>query len=117
MNNAHFSGDTWQIPAPAAVSSGIPFIYGSSLVVPVTSAAAGELVAVKPRGAFAIKKLSTAVIAGGAKLHWDTSAGEFIVAASASGDLENCAVAVVAAGNGEATVIADLLPGVGAIKA
>jgi predicted RecA/RadA family phage recombinase len=117
MNNAHSSGDTWQIPAPAAVTSGIPFIYGSSLVVPVTSAAPGELVAVKPRGAFAIKKLSTAVIAGGAKLHWDTSAGEFIVAASASGDLENCAVAVVAAGSGEATVVADLLPGVGAIKA
>ena len=117
MNNAHSSGATIQVPAPAAVTSGVPFILGTLLAVPVTTAASGELVAAQIEGAFNFPKLSTAVIAAGAKLHWDASAGEFIVAASATGDLENCAVAIAAAGNGVTTVVAKLLPGVGAIKA
>ncbi len=117
MNNAHSSGATIQVPAPAAVTSGVPFILGTLLAVPVTTAASGELVAAQIEGAFTFPKLSTAVIAAGAKLHWDASAGEFIVAASATGDLENCAVAIAAAGSGTTTVLAKLLPGVGAVKA
>lgn len=117
MNNGHSSGATIQVPAPAAVTSGVPFILGHLLAVPVTTAASGELVAAQIEGAFTFPKLTTAVITAGAKLHWDASAGEFIVAASAAGDLENCAVAIEAAGNGVATVLAKLLPGVGTIKA
>lgn len=117
MKNAHSSGDTITVPAPAAVTSGVPFILGALLAVPVTSAASGEPVAAQIEGAFTFPKLSTAVIAAGTMLHWDVSAGEFIVAASATGDLENCAVAIAAAGNGTTTVVAKLLPGAGAIKA
>lgn len=117
MNNANSSGATIQVPAPTAVTSGVPFILGSLLAIPVTTAASGEMVAAQIEGAFTFPKLSTAVIAVGAKLHWDVSAGEFIVAASAVGDLENCAVAIAAAGNGATTVTAKLLPGVGTVKA
>lgn len=117
MNNSHSSGNTVQIAAPSALTSGVPFILGTMLAVPVTNAASGDLVAAQIEGAFTFPKLSTAVIAAGAKLHWDVSAGEFIVAASATGDLENCAVALAAAGNGTTTVAAKLLPGVGAVKA
>ncbi|MGV8959211.1 MAG: DUF2190 family protein [Stenotrophomonas sp.] len=117
MNNSHSSGDTWQIPAPSALTSGVPFILGSVLAVPVTSAAVGELVAVQVKRAFTFPKLSTAVVAAGTKLHWDVSAGEFIVGATAAGDLENCAVACAAAGNGATTVVAMLTPGTGALKA
>lgn len=117
MNNKHSSGDTITVTAPSAVTSGAPFVLGALLCIPVTSAASGESVAVQIAGAFSIKKLGTAVIAAGAKLHWDVSAGEFIVAATAAGDLENCAVAIEAAGNGTAAVAARLCPGVGAVKA
>jgi len=117
MNNAHSSGDTITIPAPADVKSGVPFIYGTALAVPVTDAKLGVPVAVQIERAFVFPKLSSAVVAGGAKLHWDVSAGEFIVAATAAGDLENCAIAIAAAAAGESTVVAKLLPGVGAIKA
>ncbi|MFY0183246.1 DUF2190 family protein [Stenotrophomonas rhizophila] len=117
MKNAHSSGDTITIPAPADVKSGVPFIYGSALAVPVTDAKLGELVAVQIERAFTFPKLSTAVVTGGAKLHWDASAGEFIVAGAAAGDLENCAIAIGSAAAGETTVVAKLLPGVGAVKA
>lgn len=117
MKNAHSTGDILTVVAPAAVTSGVPFLLGSLLLVPVTSAASGADVAASCEGVFTFPKLSTAVITAGAKLHWDVSAGEFIVASTAAGDLENCAVAVTAAGNGTTTVVAKLLPGVGAIKA
>lgn len=117
MKNAHSSGDTITVPAPADVTSGVPFILGTLLCIPVTSAASGEDVAVQIAGAYSVKKLGSAVIAAGAMLHWDVSAGEFIVAATAAGDLENCAVAIEAAGNGTATVAARLCPGVGTVKA
>lgn len=117
MNNKHSSGDTITVTAPSAVTSGVPFILGTLLCIPVTSAASGEDVAVQIAGAFSVKKLGTAVITAGAKLHWDVSAGEFIVAATATGDLENCAVAIEAAGNGTTTVAARLCPGVGTVKA
>ncbi|OBU50150.1 DUF2190 family protein [Stenotrophomonas maltophilia] len=117
MNNAHSSGDTITIPAPADVKSGVPFIYGAALAVPVTDAKLGDLVSVQIERAFVFPKLASAVVAGGAKLHWDASAGEFIVAGTAAGDLENCAIAIAAAAAGETTVVAKLLPGVGAVKA
>lgn len=117
MKNAHSSGDTITVIAPADVKSGVPFIYGSALAVPVTDAKLGELVAIQIERAFAFPKLASAVITGGAKLHWDESAGQFVVAGTAVGDLENCAIAIGPAAAGETTVVAKLLPGVGAVKA
>lgn len=117
MKNAHNSGDTITVPAPADVKSGVPFIYGTALAVPVTDAKLGELVAVQIERAFTFPKLSSAVVAGGAKLHWDAQGGQFVVAGTDAGDLENCAIAIAAAAAGETTVVAKLLPGVGAIKA
>lgn len=121
MNNANRGGGTLRITGPA--TSGVPVIVGILLAIPVATLASGEIGAAvidhgpETPGVFELPKLSTAVIAAGALLHWDVSAGEFIVAATATGDLENCAVAVEAAGNGTTTVKAKLLPGRGAVKA
>lgn len=117
MKNAHSSGDTITIPAPADLKSGVPFIYGSSLAVPVTDAKLGDLVAVQIERAFTFPKLAAAVVPGGAKLHWDVQGSQFIVAGADVGDLENCAIAIAAAGVNETTVVAKLLPGVGTVKA
>lgn len=117
MKNAHSSGDTITILAPADVKSGVPFLYGSALVVPVADAKLGELVAVQIERAFIFPKLASAVVTGGAKLTWDVAGAQFIVAGADAGDLENCAIAISPAGAGELTVVAKLLPGVGTVKA
>ena len=117
MKNAHSSGTTLTVTAPAAVTSGTPFVLGTLLLVPVASAASGADVAAHCEGVFTFPKLSSAAITAGAKLHWDVSAGEFIVASTAAGDLENCAVAVAAAAASTTSVVAKLLPGVGTVKA
>lgn len=117
MKNSHFSGDTWQIPAPRDLKSGVAVVIGSVLAIPVTDAASGELVALQVERAFVLPKLAAAEIAAGTKLHWDVAAAQFVLTGTDAGDLENCAVAVEAAGAGTSTVLAKLLPGVGAIKA
>lgn len=118
MKNAHSIADTITVPAPAGgVTSGVPFILGTLLAIPVCSAAEGVPVAVKIEHAFTLPKLSSAVIAAGAKVHWDTGANEVIVASTTTGDLENFGVAIAAAGNGVTTVVVKLTPGTGAVKA
>lgn len=117
MKNAHSTAATITVPAPSGgVVAGVPFILGTILAIPVTSAAEGVPVAVQIEGAFTLPKLSTAVIAAGVKLTWDVSAGEVIIASAAAGDLEAFGIAVGAAGNGTTTVIAKLTPGVGSVK-
>ncbi|MFP3648550.1 capsid cement protein, partial [Paraburkholderia sp. SIMBA_054] len=83
------------VPAPAGgATSGVPFAYGSLLAIPVTDAPEGDPVAVAIERAFVLPKLSSAVITGGAKLHWDVSAGQVVIAGTAAGDLQNFGVAI-----------------------
>ena len=117
MKNFVQEGDVITVTAAANLTSGTPFILGAMLAIPVTDIASGADGAAAVEGVFELPKLSTAVIAAGAALTWDVSAGQIIIASAAVGDLESCAVAIAAAGNGTATVLAKLTPGVGAVKA
>ncbi|MFC6349806.1 DUF2190 family protein [Stenotrophomonas sp. CW117] len=115
--NYKFPGSVIDITAAATLTSGQAAVVGTLLAVALVDIANGSKGSAQIDGVFELPKLSTAVVANGAKLHWDVSAGEFIVAATAAGDLENCAIAVAAAGNGATTVLAKLTPGSGALKA
>lgn len=115
--NYKFPGAVIDITAAANLASGQAAVVGTVLAVALVDIPNGSKGSAQIEGVFELPKLSTAVVTNGAKLHWDVSAGEFIVAATAAGDLENCAVAVAAAGNGATTVLAKLLPGAGAVKA
>lgn len=97
--------------AGSAISSGDAIVIGVLLGVALADIANGDTGSVQIEGVFEMPKLSTAVIAAGDKLIWDVSAEQFIVASAATGDLDGCAVAVAAAGNGTTTVLAKLLPG------
>jgi len=117
MKNAHSIADTITVPAPSGGAvTGVPFILGTVLAIPVTTAAQGVPVAVQIEHAFVLPKLSSAVITAGAKVHWDVSAGEVIVASTATGDLENFGIAIEEAGNGTTTVAVKLIPGLGTVK-
>lgn len=97
--------------AGSNITSGAALVIGVLLGVALTDIASGETGGVQIEGVFEMPKLSTAVITAGAKLIWDVSAGKFIIASAATGDLDGCAVAIAAAGNGTTTVLAKLLPG------
>lgn len=108
-------GNRIDIVAAANLSSGQAVAVGVLLAVPLTDIANGDTGAAAIEGVWELPKLSTAVITAGASLTWDVSAGEFIVASPANGDLVGCAVATEAAGNGTTTVRAKLTPGVATI--
>lgn len=103
--------------AAAAISSGDAVVIGVLLGVALADIAQDATGSVQIEGVFEMPKLSTAVITAGASLTWDVSAGEFIIASAAIGDLEGAAVAIEAAGNGATTVLAKLLPGNAVAKA
>ncbi len=110
-------GEHMSFTAGANVASGQAVVIGTLLGVALCAVLNGEKGEAAIEGVWELPKLSTAVITQGARLTWDVSAGEFIVASAAVGDLENCAVAETAAGNGVATVRARLCPGAGTVKA
>ncbi|WP_447940107.1 DUF2190 family protein [Pseudoxanthomonas mexicana] len=111
MNNAIHDGKTITITGPA--TKGVPVIVGLLLAIPVKTLASGEAGAAYIEGTFEVKKNTAAVIAQGVKINWESGASEFIVAAGTAGDLNGCAVALGAAGNGATTVLAKLTPGTG----
>ncbi|HEX7113202.1 MAG TPA: capsid cement protein [Mizugakiibacter sp.] len=118
MARNHVSpGEHIAFTAAADVSSGAGVAIGTMLGVALGNVANGASGTAAIEGVWTLPKLSTAVIAEGDRLIWDVSAGEFIVAGAATGDLLNCAVAVEAAGNGTTTVNAKLTPGAGSISA
>lgn len=115
--NFVFPGDRIPFVAAGTVASGGGVLIGSLMGVSLTAVTNGVSGTAAIEGVWELPKLSTAVITAGARLTWDVSAGEFIIASAATGDLENCAVAIAGAANGVATVRAKLTPGTGAIKA
>lgn len=115
--NYIITGEVIDTTAPAALTSGQAFAIGSEIRVALKAAASGAKVPAARKGVFRLPKLSTAVIADGAKLIWDVSAGHFIVATPAAGDILNAAIAVGVAGDGTTTVEAALSPESGAVQA
>lgn len=114
-SNYIMSGEVINTTAPSALTSGQAFAVGAEIRVALNAAANGAQVAAMRKGVFRLPKLSTAVIADGAKLIWDVSEGEFIVATPANGDIVNAAIAVQAAGDGTTTVEVALSPEAGSI--
>lgn len=110
-------GEHITFTAGADVASGAGVVIGVMLGVALGAVANGETGTAAIEGAWDLPKLGTAVITEGAALIWDVSAGQFIVASAATGDLANCAVALEAAGNGTTTVRAKLTPGTGSMSA
>lgn len=102
--------------AGADVASGNAVIIGTLLGVSLTAVANGGTGEAGVEGVWELPKLSSAVIAAGARLTWSVSGGEFIVESAVTGDLENCAVAIADAGSGATTVLAKLSPGSGTVK-
>ena len=100
--------------APAgAVVSGELVGVGPILGVAVDDIAAGELGPVMITGQLSLPKAVTDVIAVGAIVNFDASAGEMtIVATIGGGDITGAGVAVSAAGNGASSVEV-VLAGVG----
>lgn len=105
--------------AGATITSGSGVVIGSLLGVALHDVANGASGTAAIEGVFNLPKLSTAVIAAGARLIWDidSSPPQFIVASAATGDILSCAVAITAAGNGTTTVQAKLTPDGGSVSA
>ena len=117
MKNYIQPGGIMDITAAAVLTAGVPVVVGNSLAIPATDAAIGETIAAHIEGVFEIPKLSTAVYTQGQSLRWDVSTAKISTATAATGDLEGCAIAFEAAGNGATTVRAKLLPGNASITA
>jgi predicted RecA/RadA family phage recombinase len=117
MKNYVQPGNVIDIVAAAVLTSGTAVVFGNSLAIPVSDAAIGDTIAAHIEGVFELPKLSTAVYTAGQSLRWDVSTAQFSTATAATGDLEGCAIAVAAAGNGTATVMAKLLPGNASVTA
>ena len=73
MKNYIQDGETVTMTAPYTVTSGEGVIVGSIFGVAQTDAASGAAVSLVTEGVFDLTKLSTAVIAAGAKVSWDDS--------------------------------------------
>lgn len=114
--NYKFPGAVIDIVAASDLVSGQASIVGQLLAVALVDIPAGAKGSAQIEGVFELPKLSSANIAAGAGLTWDAQAGQLIVTGADAGDLENCAVAIAAAGNGSATVLAKLIPGSGSVK-
>lgn len=103
--------------AGSNVASGQAVAIGVLLGVSLTAVASGEEGEAAIEEVWELPCASAAAITRGARLTWDISAGEFILAGAAAGDLVNCAVAVTAAPNGTTVVHAKLTPGTGNVQA
>lgn len=115
--NFHSPGEHITYTAAAAIASGQAVVIGALLGVSLTAVANGGSGEAAIEGVWELRKLSTAVLAAGAKLTWDVSAGEFSTGLPAAGDLIGAAIAIAAAGNGTTTVLAKLTPGTASIQA
>ena len=109
-------GEHLTFTAGAATASGAGVVLGTLLGVSLTTVANGGSGEAAVEGVWELPKLSGAVVAAFARPIWDVSAGEFIVAAPASGDVLNGAIAVEAAGAGVTKVKVRLLPGAGSLQ-
>lgn len=116
MKNFVADGKVITVTAPAAVSSGDMVRVGKLLGVAQADAASGASVEIAVGGVFNLPK-ATGALTAGASLDYDTSAGNFAAGITpASGDIEDCAIAVAAAASGDTTVKALLIAGTGTLN-
>ncbi len=118
MKNQYQDGRIVDHVLAADCASGDVIVKGSLVGIAVTGGKTGETIALAIEGVFALKKLSTAVIAdGNAALIWDVSAKQVIVASAATGDVTGFGVAIGAYGNPSTEALVKLTPGRGTVTA
>lgn len=113
MESFNKPGNIVTVAAPANVTSGIPFILGVLLCIPVASASSGDDVAVAIEGVFELPKVSTDTFVAGQLVNWESGAANLSETTGTAGDLNGCAVVLKAAGSGVATAVVKLVPGNG----
>lgn len=64
-------GDVLEIVLGADRTTGVPFMYGQLLVVPITSGLNGETIAVETGGVHYLAKVTGTGWTAGQKLYWD----------------------------------------------
>jgi len=102
MRNYVQEGESIQVAAPYAVSSGDGVQVGTALFgVAATTAASGADVVIKTNGVFDVKAKSTDTPAIGAKLYWDNTNKEITTTATSN---LLCGIALVAKASGDTTV-------------
>lgn len=85
MQNYYKSGRVLTFTAPAGgVTSGTPVLIGSLVVIPAASAAVGLQFEGETEGVFTVPKTAGAAWAEGQVLYWDSTAGSFATAPSAT---------------------------------
>ncbi len=100
-------GNTLTLTAPTGgVVAGTPLLIGSLVVVPATTAAQTLPFDGHVEGVFTVPKATGATWSEGQILYWDSTAGNFATAQSATA--RRAAAAVVAAGSGDTTGVARL---------
>jgi len=74
-NNYVSEGEIVQHTAAANLTSGVPFVMGNLLAIPMVDIASGETGSVAISGVYDLPKASAAVIAQGETVNFDVSAG------------------------------------------
>lgn len=100
MKNYIQPGETIEVTAPAALSSGDGVLVGSIFGIAQTDAANGAAVQIARRGVFTHAKTSAQAWTQGAKIYWDDTGKVFTTTATAN---TLVGVAVLAAANPSAT--------------
>ncbi len=95
------NGNIITVTAAANVASGGGMLVGSIFGVAAADAIAGGEVEIGTVGVYDLPKFSTAVIAQGDRVAWNSSTGKVVVPATGMFPI---GVATVAAGNGTATI-------------
>lgn len=108
MKNFIQPGNSIDVQAPSAVSSGDGVLVGAALFgVAVTDAENGADVTIEVEGVFELPKLSADVMAVGALVNWNNSNKEMQILTST---LDGAAIVLEAAGNGILVVKVKLVP-------
>ena len=102
MQNFIQLGDVMTFTAPATVTSGVPVLIGSLLVVPTHDADSGDLFTGVARGVVSYTKPGSQAWTEGAKIYWDDSAKKFTTTSSAN-TLVGVAAEAVSSGVSETT--------------
>lgn len=111
----HAVGDTLDIVAGSAISSGDVVVTGDIVGIALTDIASGDTGAIAVEGVYKVTKVAGEAWAVGDKIGYDVSATGFdLTFTGATGDVTNCGVAAVAAGSADVVGYLKLTPGTGA---
>ncbi len=109
-------GDTLDIVAAAALTSGTPIAVGALAGIPLSTVAIGTPCAVRVEGVFQVPKNNTAAFTLGQRVNFRPSTGQFTAQVAVAGDLIGAGVAVAAAALAATTALVRLSPGSATIQ-